>query len=125
MNVVTAATAAEWRAWLDRHGETATEVWLVIQHKRSPVPGVGYAEAIEHALCHGWIDSHARKHDATSMRLRFTPRARRSRWSQVNRDRAAAMIERGLMTPAGLAAIDRAKANGQWLPAQPTATRGA
>jgi uncharacterized protein YdeI (YjbR/CyaY-like superfamily) len=80
-----------------------------------PRPGcVRYAEAIEHALCYGWIDSHARKRDADSFYLRFSPRRPRSRWSRLNRQRAAAMTELGLMTEHGRAAIERAKATGTW-----------
>jgi uncharacterized protein YdeI (YjbR/CyaY-like superfamily) len=75
---------------------------------------VRYHEAIEQALCFGWIDSHARKHDEHSSRLRFTPRNPRSTWSAVNRQRAARMIEQGLMTERGQALIDLAKAGGTW-----------
>jgi hypothetical protein len=67
-------------------------VWLVIHHRDSPTPSVQYHEAIEHALCFGWIDSQARKHDPDSFVLRFTPRRPRSNWSRVNRERAARMI---------------------------------
>jgi uncharacterized protein YdeI (YjbR/CyaY-like superfamily) len=105
VNTVTASTGAEWRAWLARNHQSETEVWLVIHHKDSPSPSVGYGEAIEQALCFGWIDSQARKHDPDSFRLRFTPRRPRSNWSKVNRGRAARMIELGLMTDAGLAVM--------------------
>jgi uncharacterized protein YdeI (YjbR/CyaY-like superfamily) len=80
---VLASTAAESRAWLARHGRSQTEAWLVIHHRDSGTPSVGYQEAIEHALCYGWIDSQARKRDADSMLLRFTPRGPHSRWSRV------------------------------------------
>lgn len=116
MGTIHAATADDWRAWLAEHGSTETEVWLVIQHRDSPTPSVGYHEAIEHALCFGWIDSQARSNDADSSLLRFTPRRARSRWSPRNRERVARMIDAGLMTPAGQAAIDRAKAIGTWEP---------
>jgi uncharacterized protein YdeI (YjbR/CyaY-like superfamily) len=108
--------AAGWRDWLARHGRSEREVWLVVRRAGSPDPGVGYAEAIEHALCFGWIDSQARKRDAGSFHLRFSPRTARSRWSRVNRARAAAMTDRGLMTADGLAAIERARAAGTWDP---------
>lgn len=120
MDVLVANTAAEWRAWLAEPG--AAEIWLVIQRKNSATPGMGYAEAIEHALCFGWIDSHARKRDADSWQLRFTPRTARSNWSSVNRRRAAKMIEQGLMTESGRAAIALAKAQGTWPCDQPKAT---
>jgi uncharacterized protein YdeI (YjbR/CyaY-like superfamily) len=105
VNTVSAATSAEWRAWLAQHHRSETEVWLVIYHKASPTASVGYGEAIEQALCFGWIDSQARKHGADSFRLRFTPRRPRSNWSRVNRNRAARMIELGLMTEHGRAAM--------------------
>ena len=72
MNILTVATTSQWRTWLSDHAATSNEVWLVIQHKTSPVPSPSYVEAVEQALCFGWIDSHARKHDAASFRLRFT-----------------------------------------------------
>jgi uncharacterized protein YdeI (YjbR/CyaY-like superfamily) len=109
-----AETAADWRAWLARNGRCEKEVWLVVQRKDSATPSVSYGEAIEQALCFGWIDSHARKRDAGSFQLRFTPRRPRSNWSRVNQRRAARMIEQGLMTEHGQAAIDAAKANGTW-----------
>lgn len=112
MTTYSARTAAEWRDWLAAHSGTEREIWLVIQRKDSPVPSVGYGEAIEQALCFGWIDSHARKHDATSFRLRFTPRRPGSNWSRVNQERAARMIEQGLMTERGQEQIDLAKARG-------------
>ncbi|WP_344394929.1 YdeI/OmpD-associated family protein [Actinomadura alba] len=114
MSTFLASTSADWRAWLARNHRSAKEVWLVIHHKDSRTPSVRYHEAIEHALCYGWIDSHARKHDADSSRLRFTPRSPRSTWSRVNRRRAAKMIELGLMTEHGQAQIELARANGTW-----------
>lgn len=117
METFTAATTTEWRDWLAAHsqpGEDGNEVWLVIYHKDSGTPSIRYHEAIEHALCFGWIDSHARSNDANSSMLRFTPRNPRSTWSAVNRERAARMIEQGLMTTYGQALIDLAKAKGTW-----------
>jgi uncharacterized protein YdeI (YjbR/CyaY-like superfamily) len=101
VNTFVASTTAEWRAWLAQHCRSEKEVWLVVRHKRSGTPGVRYHEAIEQALCYGWIDSQARKRDADSFHLRFTPRTPRSTWSRVNRERAARMIELGLMTEHG------------------------
>src|SRR5262245_7713318 len=114
MGTVIASTAGEWRAWLARHGRSEKDAWLVIQHQDRGTPSGRYHEAVEHALCYGWIDSHARKRDADSSHLRFTPRNPRSRWSRVNRRRAANMIELGLMTEQGRALIELAKANGTW-----------
>ncbi len=113
-NTFTAATATEWRQWLAEHSRTEKEVWLVIHHKHSGVPSVRIQEAMEQALCFGWIDSLHRKNDATSSRLRFTPRTPRSSWSRINRDRVADLTARGLMTEQGQAVIDLAKEKGRW-----------
>ncbi|WP_410665886.1 YdeI/OmpD-associated family protein [Amycolatopsis sp. lyj-84] len=110
----TAATPAEWRAWLAENAGTAKEVWLIIQHKGNGVASVRIEEAMEQALCFGWIDGLHRKNDATSSRLRFTPRGSRSSWSRVNRERAARLIADGLMTARGRATIDLAKEKGRW-----------
>jgi uncharacterized protein YdeI (YjbR/CyaY-like superfamily) len=107
-------TTADWRDWLTRNSQSEKEIWLIIHHKGSATPSPRYHEAIEQALCFGWIDGLHRKHDADSSRLRFTPRNPRSTWSRVNRDRAANMIELGQMTPSGQALIDVAKATGTW-----------
>jgi len=114
MNTFSASTTGDWRAWLARNCRSEKEVWLVVHHSRSGTPGPRYHEAVEQALCYGWIDSQARKHDADSCILRFTPRKPRSTWSRVNRDRAARMTELGLMTEHGQALIDLAKATGTW-----------
>jgi uncharacterized protein YdeI (YjbR/CyaY-like superfamily) len=114
VNTVSASTTADWRAWLAQNCRSEKEVWLVIYHKDSGTPSVRYHEAIEHALCFGWIDSQARKRDADSSLLRFTPRNPHSTWSGVNRQRAAKMIELGLMTEHGQALIELARANGTW-----------
>jgi len=111
---VVASTAGAWRAWLARNGRSAQEVWLVLYHQDSGTPGLRYHEAVEQALCFGWIDGLRRARDADSSQLRFTPRTARSTWSRVNRQRAAKMIELGLMTEPGQSAIDRAKAAGTW-----------
>jgi uncharacterized protein YdeI (YjbR/CyaY-like superfamily) len=110
----TAATPAEWLAWLRENADSAKAVWLIIQHKNSGVPSVRIHEAVEEALCFGWIDGLHRKNDAGSSRLRFTPRTPRSSWSRVNRERAARLIAEGRMTARGQAAIDRAKEKGRW-----------
>jgi uncharacterized protein YdeI (YjbR/CyaY-like superfamily) len=109
-----ASTTADWRAWLAQNCQSEKEVWLVIYHSDSGTPSVRYHEAIEHALCYGWIDSQARKRDADSSCLRFTPRSPHSTWSRVNRQRAARMIELGLMTEPGQALIELARASGTW-----------
>jgi uncharacterized protein YdeI (YjbR/CyaY-like superfamily) len=114
VRLVQAADRAQWRAWLDENATTADDGWLVIPHVGSGVPGVRHAEAIEEALCFGWIDSVARRHAAGSWRQRFGPRNPRSAWSKVNRELVERLTERGLMTPAGQAAIDLARRTGTW-----------
>jgi uncharacterized protein YdeI (YjbR/CyaY-like superfamily) len=103
-----------WRTWLEEHHESAREIWLVLLKKHVARPSVTLEEAVEEALCFGWIDGHLRRIDEESHALRFTPRGRRSIWSQSNKDRVARLIEEGRMTPAGLAAVEAAKANGEW-----------
>ncbi|MCE0763145.1 YdeI/OmpD-associated family protein [Pseudonocardia kujensis] len=108
-------TPAEWRAWLAEHGGTAGEAWVVIPHARSGRPGLTQRQALEEALCFGWIDGLSRGHDATARKQRFSPRSPRSAWSTINRELVAQLIADGRMTPAGQAAIDAAQANGMWL----------
>jgi uncharacterized protein YdeI (YjbR/CyaY-like superfamily) len=108
------ATPADWRAWLERHHAASPGIWLQFARKTSGVASVNHAEALETALCFGWIDGQAKGVDATHWLQKFTPRKPNSLWSQINRRKALELIERGLMRPAGLAAIERAKANGRW-----------
>lgn len=114
MSTVEAGTAQEWRDWLSRNASDADEVWLVIPHARSGRPGISHRQAIEEALCFGWIDGLARRHDEGSWRQRFTPRGPRSAWSTINREIVERLSADGRMTPAGQAVIDVAKANGMW-----------
>ena len=109
------AGRAEWRAWLQDNGETAGDVWLVIQRAGSPTPGIGQNDAIDEALCFGWIDSTARRRDTESWYQRFSPRNPRSTWSDVNRRRVEVLSAQGLLTPRGQAAVDYAKQIGTWL----------
>lgn len=105
---------AAWHAWLAEHGAEAREVWLKLAKKSSGLPSVTYAEAVEVALCHGWIDGLAKGLDEDWHLQRFTPRRARSNWSKLNRARAEALIERGEMRPAGLREVERAQADGRW-----------
>lgn len=107
-------TQTAWRAWLDRHHAEAGPVWLRIYKKDSGQPTVTYAEALDEALCYGWIDSTKQTYDADSYLQRFGPRQPRSVWSKVNREHVTRLIDAGKMQPAGLRAIEAAKANGQW-----------
>ncbi|MEU4252997.1 YdeI/OmpD-associated family protein [Amycolatopsis sp. NPDC026612] len=112
--VLKVTSAAEWREWLAVSGRTETSVWLVIRRKGSAVPGVWIHEAMEQALCFGWIDSKALRRDAESTYLCFTPRKPASTWSRVNRDRVARLTSAGAMTPAGRAMVDLARRTGTW-----------
>ncbi|MBF9141804.1 YdeI/OmpD-associated family protein [Hymenobacter properus] len=108
------ASRAAWRQWLAEHHASAPGVWLVYGKKASGLPSLSYAEAVEEALCFGWIDSHPRKLDAERTQLLFTPRKPRSGWSKVNKERLERLEAAGQLMPAGLAAIARAKQNGAW-----------
>ena len=109
------ADAAAWRAWLAEHHGDPAGVWLVLAKKGTTEPtSLTYAEALDEALCFGWIDGLARRHDEGSWRQRFTPRGPRSAWSTINREIVERLTREGRMTPAGQAVIDAAKANGMW-----------
>jgi uncharacterized protein YdeI (YjbR/CyaY-like superfamily) len=103
-----------WRRWLEDNHTYETEAWVVIQKKRSNKKGLKYDEAVDEAICFGWIDSKMQRIDDERFRQRFSPRKRNSLWSKINRERAEKMIELGLMIGAGFEAIEEAKRNGQW-----------
>jgi uncharacterized protein YdeI (YjbR/CyaY-like superfamily) len=100
-------TPAQFRAWLAKNHATATEVGVVLHRKDSGKPTMTWSDAVDQALCYGWIDSVARRHDETSRVQRFTPRKPKSNWSAVNIKKVADLTARGLMSPAGLAAFAR------------------
>ncbi len=104
----------DWSAWLDENHTTSPGTWLQISKKDSGIRSVSHAEALEVALCYGWIDGQRKKSSDEIWLQRFTPRGERSIWSKVNRAKALALIEAGRMQPAGIAAIERARKNGQW-----------
>ncbi len=101
------ASAADFRAWLEANYDKAPELWMGFYKKGSPQKGITYKEAVDEALCFGWIDSVARSIDAVSYGQRFTPRRKRSIWSAVNNARVEALSRAGLMHPAGLAAFEQ------------------
>ena len=111
-----AKTRLQWRRWLQKHSQSKTEICLVIAHKNSKVPGIKYAEAVEEALCFGWIDSLTNRRDEHSFYQRFSPRKPASNWSQSNRDRVARLDEAGLMTAEGWRVIEVSKQKGRWEP---------
>lgn len=111
---VRADDRATWRAWLEANHATARGVWLVTWRPRSGRVGLDYEAAIEEALCFGWVDSTGGRVDDEQGRLYFAPRKTRSVWAASNKARVERLIHEGRMMPAGLAAIERAKANGWW-----------
>jgi uncharacterized protein YdeI (YjbR/CyaY-like superfamily) len=104
----------EWRRWLHENGSTQDGIWVVIQKKGSRKKGLRLEEAVDEAVCFGWIDGGMRSVDDDSFILRFSPRRRNSIWSLKNVERAEMMIEVGRMTEAGLEAIEEAKRDGRW-----------
>jgi len=108
------ADRGELEAWLEENGGDSDGVWLKIAKKGAPVPSVTYDEAVELALCFGWIDSQVRRFDDTHYIQRFTPRRPRGRWSKINREKAEALEAAGALRPAGAAEVEAAKADGRW-----------
>ncbi|TCM91083.1 uncharacterized protein YdeI (YjbR/CyaY-like superfamily) [Paenibacillus sp. BK033] len=100
--------------WLAEQYDQSSGIWLQISKKNAASPSVTYHEALDVALCYGWIDSHKRKHDEESWIQRFSPRGPKSIWSQINKDKAEALLAAGKMQPSGLKAIEIAKQNGLW-----------
>ncbi len=104
-----------WRAWLREHHDDASGVWLVLAKKGTERPtSLGYDQALEEALCHGWIDGQTRRRDDATYVQRFTPRRARSAWSKRNVGIAERLLAEGRMHPAGIAEMERAKADGRW-----------
>ncbi|TAL53420.1 YdeI family protein [Pandoraea sp.] len=113
----------DWSVWLNEHHATSPGVWLQIARKRAEASSVSYEEAIEIALCFGWIDGQKKAHSKQFWLQKFTRRSDQSIWSKINREKALALIEAGAMTPAGLAAIERAKIDGRWDAAYDSASK--
>jgi uncharacterized protein YdeI (YjbR/CyaY-like superfamily) len=103
-----------WRDWLAGHHQTSSGLWLKIAKKGAAAPTVSYSEAIDGALCYGWIDGQKGKLDDEYWLQRFTPRKPRSRWSKINREKAERLIAEGRMQPAGLREVESARADGRW-----------
>ena len=113
-NTVHPLTRAEWRAWLEQHHTRPTGVWLASYKKATGKPAITYEDAIEEALCFGWVDSTAGTIDAERSKLWFAPRRPGSGWSRPNKERIERLIAAGLMMPAGLAKIEAAQQDGSW-----------
>lgn len=105
---------AAWQSWLEKHHDASPGAWLKIAKKDSGRTTVTYLEAVEEALCYGWIDGQKAPHDESFFLQRFTPRRARSKWSEINRGKAISLIDEGRMKPAGLAQVEAAKTDGRW-----------
>jgi len=105
---------AAWEEWLAANHESSAGVWLRHAKKASALQSVSYAEALDVALCYGWIDSQKKTYDDDSWVQKWSPRGRRSIWSKVNRDKVAALVAAGRMQPAGERAVEQARQDGRW-----------
>ncbi|MER6094427.1 YdeI/OmpD-associated family protein [Streptomyces sp. NPDC001728] len=114
LEIVAFASAGEFERWLGEHHAQSPGIWLKLRKKAPGIVALDYAQALDVALCHGWIDGQKAKFDDEWWLQRFSPRSSRSRWSKINRDKVAVLIAQGRMRPAGQAEIDRAKADGRW-----------
>ncbi|GMQ25291.1 YdeI/OmpD-associated family protein [Algoriphagus sp. oki45] len=109
-----ANSATSWREWLERNHASESSVWLVIFKKGSQVPSLSVSEAIDEALCFGWVDSKPNKRDEQSFYLYFSQRKAKSNWSRINKEKVERLIEAGKMALPGLEMIELAKASGTW-----------
>jgi uncharacterized protein YdeI (YjbR/CyaY-like superfamily) len=114
LEILLFAAPADLEEWLEANAADSPGLWLKIAKKGAPEPSVTYAEALELALCFGWIDSQKRGLDETHFLQRFTPRRPRGRWSKINREKCEALEASGALRPAGLAEVEAAKADGRW-----------
>jgi uncharacterized protein YdeI (YjbR/CyaY-like superfamily) len=108
------ATQAAWATWLEKNHRKSAGLWLRLAKKGSGLKSINYGEALEVALCYGWIDGQKRGESDQAWRQRFLPRAAKSIWSKINREKAGALIASGRMKAAGLAAVECAKEDGRW-----------
>lgn len=106
--------AKAWESWLAKNHTAADGIWMRMAKKASGIKSITYPEAVEVALCYGWIDGLKRPETPTTWLQRFTPRRRRSIWSEINRNKALGLIAGGRMKPAGLEEVERAKRDGRW-----------
>jgi len=109
-----------WRSWLDKNHDKADGVWLRVYKKASATPTVSYSEALDEALCFGWIDGQKKSYDEKSFLQKFTPRRAKSMWSKRNIEHIQRLTEQGRMMPAGIAEVERAKEDGRWAAAYDT-----
>ena len=114
MQELTFETREDFRNWLEHHHDKQEGLWLVYYKKHTGMPSIRYDEAVEEALCFGWIDSKIQTIDELRYKQVFTPRKPRSVWSELNKKRVEKMIDAGMMTSAGMKSIETSKKNGQW-----------
>jgi uncharacterized protein YdeI (YjbR/CyaY-like superfamily) len=114
LHEVWAPDRATWRAWLQEHHDQQDGVWLFYWKKATGKPSIDWSDAVDEALCFGWIDSTRRAVDDRSFKQYFAPRKPKSNWSKINKEKVERLIAEGRMMPAGLAVIEQAKANGSW-----------
>jgi len=122
MEELTFETREDFRRWLEHHHDKAKGVWVVYYKKHTNIPSVRYDEAVEEALCYGWIDSKVQTMDELRYKQVYTPRNPKSLWSELNKQRIKKMTESGKMMPAGLKAVEEGKKSGQWDKAYMTRT---
>src|SRR6266851_8053599 len=114
LSVMSFATWQDWEAWLNEHHADTKGVWLKIAKKGTGISSVSYAEALDSALCYGWIDGQKASFDEQYWLQKFTPRGPKSMWSKINCDKVAALMAEGRMQPAGVRQVELAKADGRW-----------
>jgi len=114
LQVVSFETQHDWETWLKEHHADTKGIWLKLAKKAAGTPSVSYAEALDSALCYGWIDGQKATFDDKYWLQKFTPRGARSMWSKVNCDKATALIADGRMQPAGLRQVELARSDGRW-----------
>lgn len=112
--IISFASQQEWETWLAEHHADTAGIWLKIAKRESGIASASYAEALDSALCYGWIDGQKAAFDDLYWLQKFTPRRAKSGWSKVNCDKANALIEAGRMQPAGLRQVELARADGRW-----------
>lgn len=112
--IISFATQQDWEAWLEEYHADMRGIWLKIAKKETRIPSVSYAEALESALCYGWIDGQKASFDEQYWLQKFTLRGPKSMWSKINCDKATTLLASGRMRPAGIRQVERAKADGRW-----------
>jgi uncharacterized protein YdeI (YjbR/CyaY-like superfamily) len=117
--VIAFASASDWEQWLSKQPRSSKGIWLKLAKKGAGIESVSRQEAIDGALCHGWIDGQLQKFDEHYWLVRFTPRSAKSKWSSINQVKVQTLIETGRMSAAGIEEVNRAKADGRWEAAYP------